>query len=186
VKSIVSLAGALLAIGCSGDAGKKTDDGTVIDTGNPAVQLPDIYINEFMASNSSTLPDESGAFPDWVELYNNTDEDADLSGWWLTDNNDSIFKWQVPDGVSIPPRGFLVIFCDNDTDEGPLHASFNLSADGEDLGLYGPNIYDNPEIDAIDDYGLQLSDVSLARTPDGSPTFEADDTPTPGASNGGR
>jgi len=171
---------------CSGDAESKDAGPTTVDTGAPSTELPDVYINEFMASNSMSHPDEGGAFPDWIELYNASDVDADLSGWWLTDDNTDIFKWQIPDGVSILPGGFIVMFCDRDLDEGPLHVDFELDADGEDIGLYGPNVLDNPEIDAIDAYGLQLADVSLARVPDGSPTFVAVDGGTPGVTNGTR
>lgn len=188
MKHIVTVMALSLVVACSGE-GK--DTGTTgsddpLDTGGPPVaSLPNVYINEFMASNTMTHPDEGGAFPDWLELYNASNVEADLSGWWLTDDNTNIFKWQFPDGVTIPAGGFIVVFCDGDVEEGPLHASFQLDAAGEDLGLYGPNVLDNPEIDAIDAYGQQLPDISLARSPDGSPTFVADDTPTPGMSNGG-
>ncbi len=186
MKQTVTVAALMALAACSGPAkeGSTTDD--PLDTGPPGVEpLADVYINEFMASNTMTHPDESGAFPDWVELFNASDFEADLSGWWLTDDNTNVFKWQIPDGVTIPAGGFWVVFCDSDVEQGDNHASFQLDAAGEDLGLYGPNIRDNPEIDAIDAYGQQLPDVSLARSPDGSPTFVADDTPTPGASNGG-
>ena len=29
-----------------------------------------IVISEFMADNKSTLADENGRFPDWIEIYN--------------------------------------------------------------------------------------------------------------------
>jgi hypothetical protein len=187
VKHPVTVAALLALAACSGPNKEDgTQPGTTVDTGTPGEEpLADIYINEFMASNTMTHQDASGAYPDWVELYNASSVDAAIGGWWLTDDNDDIFKWQIPDDVVVPAGGYIVIFCDGDTDQGSLHANFNLDAAGEDLGLYGPNVRDNPVIDAIDDYGQQLSDVSLARSPDGSPTFVADDTPTPGASNGG-
>ncbi len=170
--------------GCNGDA---SSDTTPVDTGPPpGTELPEIYINEFMASNVSTYPDEGGAFPDWVELYNASDDEADLSGWWITDDNSDIFKHRFAEGVTIPAKGYVVVFCDGDTDEGPLHTSFQLAATGgEDLGLYGPNTLDNPVIDSIDAFGPQAADVSLARSPDGSSNWVVADVATPGASNGG-
>ncbi|MEY4813958.1 MAG: hypothetical protein RLZZ162_1031, partial [Verrucomicrobiota bacterium] len=30
----------------------------------------DPVITEFMASNTTTLADEDGAFPDWIEIFN--------------------------------------------------------------------------------------------------------------------
>jgi hypothetical protein len=32
-----------------------------------------VYLNEFMASNASTLIGPDGAYCDWIELYNTTD-----------------------------------------------------------------------------------------------------------------
>ena len=34
---------------------------------------PDLFINEFMASNDSAFADEFGEYDDWVELYNGED-----------------------------------------------------------------------------------------------------------------
>ena len=185
LRTAFSVACALVVAGCSGDDSAKSDT-TTVDTGSPPEEeLAEVWINEFMASNTLTLADEGGAFPDWVELYNASDFEADLSGWWLTDDNTNIFKFRFEDGVTIPAGGFIVVFCDGDTNEGPLHSSFQLDAQGEDLGLYGPNVLDNPRVDSLDAYGPQAPDVSLARSPDGSPNFVGADPATPGASNGG-
>lgn len=88
-----------------------------------------------MASNSSTIADESGAFPDWVELYNPTESEISLSGYYLTDDLANQTKWAFPDTV-IQPKDFLLIWVDDDEEDGPMHASFKLSKSGEDLGLY--------------------------------------------------
>jgi hypothetical protein len=184
-KPLAFLVLSLSVCACSGDDGSKTDKSTV-DTGSPPdEELPEVWINEFMASNTMTLADETGAFPDWVELYNASDFEADLSGWWITDDNTYIFKHRFAEGVVIPAKGYIVVFCDGDTADGPLHTSFQLDALGEDLGLYGPNVLDNPVIDSLDAYGSQLPDVSLARSPDGSPNFVVSDPSTPGETNGG-
>ena len=34
--------------------------------------LGQIEINEVMSSNKGSVPDETGDFPDWIEIYNNT------------------------------------------------------------------------------------------------------------------
>ena len=50
---------------------------TLIPTiGNP-------IISEFMASNSTVLPDEDGDFSDWIEISNPTDDPIDLGGYHL-------------------------------------------------------------------------------------------------------
>lgn len=176
-------ASALLFTGCAGQSSTDAKDDTTVDTGTPS-GLPTVYVNEVMSSNATVLADELGAYPDWVELYNPGDADVDLSGWWLTDDVADVFKWLVPDAVTIPAGGYLVVFCDNDTEEGDLHASFNLAAiGGEDVALFGPNVLDNPRVDALEDMQALPVDVALARNPDGGPTWEIDGGPTPGASN---
>jgi len=45
-----------------------------------------ILISEFQAVNSSTLQDEDGEYPDWLEIYNSGDVAVDLDGWALTDS----------------------------------------------------------------------------------------------------
>lgn len=166
----------------SGDDGKPDDD--AVDTGNPSDELPKIWVNEVMTSNATGVQDEVGAFPDWLELYNPNDAAVDLSGWWLTEDVDDPFKWQLPEDTSIEGGGYLLIFADDDTEEGPLHASFKLAGGGgDDVALFGPNLLDNPLVDSVEDMQPLPSDIALSRTPDGGPTWGVDNSPTPGAAN---
>ena len=141
---------------------------------------PPLRINEFMASNQTTIADELGAYPDWVELYNPTDETVYLGGYTLTDDLEEPDKVTLDDALSIPPGGFLLLWADSDPEEGPTHIDFNLAAAGEDLGLFAP---DGEALDTLS-YLQQATDISAARAPDGADTWTADPTPTPGASNG--
>ena len=50
------------------------------------VSSAQVRINEFMAFNSSTLKDQDGEYPDWIELYNSSSQNVNLSGWSLTDD----------------------------------------------------------------------------------------------------
>jgi hypothetical protein len=175
----------LVVLGTIGCSGGDSDTPTQVDTGlPPPTELPAVYINEFMASNTSTIQDESGRYPDWIELFNASEAEADLSGWWLSDDIGEPFSWQIPDGVTIPAGGHLLIWADNDTSEGLTHASFQLAAEGgEDIALFGPNVLDNPLIDSVEQFGVQQPDISLARLPDGSASWQVDTTPTPEAPN---
>jgi len=140
----------------------------------------DVVINELMASNQTTVADQDGEFEDWVEFYNNSSSTVDLSGWYLTDNPQLMTKWQFPGGVFIGPGEYLIVWADGDVDQSGLHASFSLSAAGELLLLVNPNL-------AIVDqvvFGPQITDISLARCPNGTgnfvqapPTFGSDNTP---------
>lgn len=169
----------------SADKGGPRDKGGPADTDPPVTgEVLQIWINEVMAQNNASWADESGTYPDWVELYNPNDQAVDLSGWWMSDDADDPYDWKIPDGVTIPEHGYLIVFCDDDVDEGPLHASFHIGSTGsEDVILLGPNSAENPVVDLIEDMSIQAPDISLARMPDGGPTLAQDDTPTPAAPN---
>lgn len=142
----------------------------------------ELYINEFMASNIASVETPDGDFSDWLELYNPTSSAVDLGGWTLTDDLSAPTKHVMPDGVIVPAGGFLILWADDDEEtEGPTHLNFHMAIEGESLGLYAP---DGTPVDTLD-YEPQASDISVARVPDGSDTWELTDQPTPGESNGG-
>lgn len=147
--------------------------------GNPITG--DLVINEFMASNDATATDQDGEYDDWIELYNNGTSMLDLSGYYLTDDASAMTKWTFPDGTSIEPDGYLIIWADDDLDQEGLHANFKLSASGESVILLDS---DTIVVDAID-YQEQTTDISYARIPNGtgdfqmtSPTFNSENIGT--------
>jgi hypothetical protein len=81
-----------------------------------------VVINEFMASNGSTIADEDWDFEDWVELYNSGTESVDLAGWGLSDNDGDPFKWRFPEGTTISAKGYLLVWASgkNHNPEEPL------------------------------------------------------------------
>jgi hypothetical protein len=148
--------------------------------------LPSLKINEFMAVNTSCCPDtDSGTeeFDDWIEIINNGASAIDVGGMFLSDDKANPFNFKIPDTnptlTTIPAGGYLLIWADNDTDQGELHLDFALSTDGEDLGLY---YYDGRAIDEFT-FLPQQPDVSMARKPNGTGAFEVDATPSPDAGN---
>lgn len=141
-----------------------------------------VFLNEFMASNGSTIGDEHGDYDDWVELYNAGDSKVDLGGMYLTDDLARPTKWSFPDTL-IPAGGYLIVWCDGETNEGWLHTYFKLNAGpGEELGLYST---DGDRILIVDtlSFGPQLSDTSSGRIPDGSDNWSFLSMPTPGSAN---
>ncbi len=68
-----------------------------------------IVINEVMSSNSSTITDEDGDAPDWIELYNNSESEINVNGYGISDDASKLFKWTFPN-VNIEPHDFLLIF----------------------------------------------------------------------------
>ena len=144
----------------------------------------EIKINEFMASNSTVLedPDERNEFPDWIELYNPASAAVSLDGLYLIEGDlaDPV-RFAISDGLTIPARGFIVFYADDDPSQGKLHTNFRLNKEGGQLGLYG----DLNAVQAIDAlvYAAQTTDRSEGRDPDGGPTWRQYDRPTPGRTN---
>jgi hypothetical protein len=147
-----------------------------------------LIINEFMASNNSdsNIADPCGDYDDWIEIYNPGSEPIDLAGMYLTDDLDDPTKWRFPSGypaqTTIPDDGFVVIWADEEQYEGPLHANFKLSAEGEELGLF--NADGITQIDAIT-FDEQTTNISYGRYPHETDNFRFFSTPTPGAENSG-
>jgi len=138
---------------------------------------PDIVLNELLAANTATLSDEFSDYDDFVELANGGAEAAATAGLFLTDDLGVRNRWPLPD-TTLPAGGILLIWADGEPAEGRWHATFRLSADGEEVGLfYGSGL---ALVDSTT-FGPQRPDTSLARTPAGD--WVLDPTPTPGRSN---
>lgn len=134
----------------------------------PPAPSPNIVINELIAKNNSTNVDSAGQFEDWIELYNPTDKTVTLDGYFLTDSRDSLMKWKFPNGISLQPLSYLLLWCDNDLDQSGLHTNFKLNADGEFVALTSPDGI--TVIDSIS-FGIQYADTSFGRIPDGASTW---------------
>ncbi len=126
-----------------------------------------LVINEFMAANSSTAADEFGEFDDWVEIYNSSNEAINMNGYFLSDSRSDRTKYVFPD-VTLESDDYLIIWCDNQPDQGLFHTEFALSADGEVIGLY------NPDTNAVDLARFKSipSNISMGRFPNGSGPFK--------------
>lgn len=144
---------------------------------NLAVLPGDVVINEFLAQNT-LIPDPAGEFDDWIELYNTTASEINLSGMYLSDNDAQPTMWQFPDNTTIAPNGYLIVWADEDSGQVGLHANFKLSVDGDHIRL--SNI-DGSVLDTIT-FGPQSTNLSMMRIPNGTGNF-VQGTPTFNAVN---
>ncbi|MBA4149759.1 MAG: lamin tail domain-containing protein [Verrucomicrobia bacterium] len=140
-----------------------------------------VVINEFMASNKTTVADEDGDFSDWIELHNPSGTPVSINNWYLTDNAANLTKWRFPN-TNVAANGYLVIFASNKNRKvsgEPLHTSWALSAGGEYLGLV---LADGQTV--VSEYAPtfpeQYDDVSYGLL-NGTNVYFG--TPTPGAAN---
>ncbi len=136
----------------------------------------DIVLNELMASNATTSTDETGEYEDWIELYNRGTNSIDLTDWHITDNSQNLSKWAIPDGTVLNADDYLIIWADEDSTQGMMHANFKLSASGELITLINSSGLIADQIA----YEQQQTDMGFARYPNGTgdfvvqePTFDA-------------
>ena len=129
---------------------------------------PTLVINEFLALNGNCCTDNEGDNDDYIEIYNFGDEEVNIGGLYITDNmgNQSSY-YQIPDidsSTIIQPGDHLLLWADNESEQGPLHLGFKLNGTGEHLALYMAN--GDSLIDEIS-FGTQDVDIAFGRYPDG-------------------
>ena len=160
----------------SSDSGVYVTDDSVVAGG----VHDGLFINELMADNQITIAGPNATYPDWIELFNEGNETVDLSGMYLTDDLTDPISWRFPNDTSIDPAGYLLIWADNSSDQNSLHASFRLTANGEEVGLFARD--GTTLIDSVV-FTKQIGDVSYGRLPDGSPNWTHILKATPGWGN---
>jgi hypothetical protein len=144
----------------------------------PGIVKSQVFINEFMASNTgSSIDPDYNESADWIELYNAGISTANIGGYYLTDNISDKLKWKIPEGTFIESGGFLLIWADG-YNTG-LHTPYKISADGEELALYTSN---GVLLDSVS-FGLQEPNISMGRKTDGGSVWGFFLQPSPGSSN---
>jgi spore coat protein CotH len=126
-----------------------------------------VVVNEFMASNGGVIKDDAGQNDDWIELFNNSDKDINLGGFFITDNPDNLTKFKFPTNTIIKAKDYLILWADEDQTQGPLHCNFKLSAGGEVIILSDSS---SAILDSVA-FGTQVADKSAARIPNGTGNF---------------
>ena len=138
-----------------------------------------LIINELQASNIDMFIDPSYNYGSWVELYNPTDQDAGLTGFYLSDDPSNLLKHRLHNDIGIiPAHGFKTIWFDHN-EADPRQVSFKLDCDGGIL--YISNEQGTPI--AVQSYPAAISRTSYARTTDGGSTWGVTALPSPGRSN---
>jgi len=159
-----------------------------------AQNVQGVVINEILSDPSGSTTnfdtDGDGMFEtndEFVELFNTSGVDVDISGWTLTDGGGDTFIF--PTGTIIPAGEHLVIVGGWSPGTPPDH----ILVEGSDFGLFnnGDNItlsdgmtsavasYGGDSTAGAEDFGAIGDGVSITRSPDGSMTFDNVATPTP-------
>jgi hypothetical protein len=95
----------------------------------PTPTFPPVRITEVLTAPVAPLVDA-------IELHNPSDQPADISGWFLTDNNNQPTKYRVPSDTVIPPGGYVVLD-ERQFNSNPGSATnFGLSSLGEEAWVF--------------------------------------------------
>ena len=149
--------------------------------------VPAIRINELGANKEITYNDYYEK-SDWIELYNLTDTIFDLSGLYISNNEENPRLYKIPENLHgkgrIAPHGYCILWADEETDKREFHLPFKLPSAGGRLIL---SAYDQGDSillwrDEIE-YTAHGDDRSFGRYPDGSDKLHELYRPTPGSIN---
>ena len=145
-----------------------------------------IIINEYSAANYDDFNDNYGQNEDWFELYNTSGTAINLNGYYVSDKNNNLTKWQFTSDVNINPNEHLVVFCSgrDEINGGNIHTSFKLhqTKGNEWIILTDPDGITVTDSVFIKPCLTNSSRGKLNYTDDSKGVFT---TPSPGAINSG-
>ena len=97
-----------------------------------------LYISEIVPINKTIIFDEDNEYSDYIEIYNSSDKEINLDGFFLTDELISSKKWSFPKLI-IRPHEYLVVFASGkdkcNLSKRICHTNFKLDKDGETITL---------------------------------------------------
>ena len=97
-----------------------------------------LYISEIMSNNKSTIRDSDNEYSDYIEIYNDYDNDINLKNYYLSDETTSSKKWQFPEMI-IKSKEYLIIYASDknkcDLSIRECHTNFKLGNSGETVSL---------------------------------------------------
>jgi len=150
------------------------------DTGD-VPELGSVVINEVLAHSHA-------GGPDWIELHNTTGYRINIGGWFLSDDDSNFRKYEIAQGTSIEPYGYIVFYEDqhfgNINDPG-CNVPFALSENGETLYLHSGFAGELTGYSEQERFGASETAVAFGRyqKSTGTYNFVAMSENTPGGSN---
>ncbi|MEA1876943.1 MAG: lamin tail domain-containing protein, partial [Bacteroidota bacterium] len=153
---------------------------------NTRSPVSDLFINEFMAKNDGLIYDGFGNDPDWIEIFNASDEPQNLHGLFVSNDFDDRQDYQLNsnnfDESTIPAGGFKLLWASANSSGDFRHTSFTLPSAGGEICL-GQVVGSQFTILDQVEYDQQTANISFGRFPDGSDSWQIFSLPTPGTSN---
>jgi hypothetical protein len=103
-------------------------------SGDAAASGGELVVSEIVSSNKRSLVDDALGTPDWIELYNPGSTAIDLSGYGVSDNLKDLHKYVVPDGTSVGPGEYLILYASG-ADEDASAAAYCTGSAEQERGL---------------------------------------------------
>lgn len=131
-----------------------TNEGGTPGKANDVFEFSGVYFSEAMSYNISAHADEQNQYDDWVEIYNSTKYTLNLTGLYLSDKQSDFGKWQLLDSngtenAVVGPEEVIVLWLDNDEEQGNLHVNFGLNRLGDQVYLSKYDGYNYKLVDQI-------------------------------------
>jgi len=144
-----------------------------------------VVINEYSASNLSTVQDNYEEYEDWIELYNAGPYGVNIGGYFLGDDTASPLRWAFPAGTVISSLGHLKIWASgrDEAGGGNYHSNFRLTQTKANADWI---VLSDPSGAILEQVQLEItqSNHSRGRTVSGGDQWGIFTNPTPGTSNG--
>lgn len=140
---------------------------------------PALVINEIMPANIDMFLDPSYNYGSWIELFNGTDTDINLAGYYLSDSASTTICPLGNTSRIVKAGGFLTLWFGHKDDYCLQQLEYSLDSDGGDIILFDNN---GRAISAVE-YPASPARISWARTSDGGSEWGYTGNPTPGKTN---
>ncbi|QEG24886.1 lamin tail domain-containing protein [Mariniblastus fucicola] len=131
--------------------------------GEASAQPLGVVVNEVLAHTDAPQSDS-------IELFNPTSTAIDVGGWYLSDDGDSLLKFQIPTGTVIAAGGYAVFneddFNPNPSNPGPN--DFALSSAGDQVFLSRANGENLLDLQDAVEFDATFNGDSLGRLPNGN------------------
>jgi hypothetical protein len=139
------------------------------------------FLNEVMARNAGAVRMFYGTIADWVELYNPSATNIDISGMRLSVDVADPNQWRFPPGATVPAQGYLVVWCTSlrptsTALESELNTGHGIDAQSGSVFLFNVQ---GQVVDKIE-FGFQIDDQTIGRS---AGQWQLLQTPTPGTAN---
>jgi len=126
-----------------------------------------IVINEVLAHSHDVASD-------WIELYNTTDETIEIGGWFLSDDDQNLQKYEIAESTSIERGGYVVFYettqFNNELDPGS-HEPFALSENGDTVYLSSGRDGELTGYREVEDFGASTTGLAFGRYEKSTGTF---------------